>query len=728
MPRLIEPPRSLRIAAAAALVTVALVPAAPAQPPAAAKPLVFACQADNDLYRAVEAGGRTCPRFPDARDAIAAAPAGAGLLILADGYPAATVELTAELFSRAAEKKLRVYVEYPSLLPDVAVGKVERQKFGPWGVLWERGVVASDFFGAELPPQSIVMVHDCHYVPVGAGNPHLVLARVAGYDRAALGLPKETAPLLFQLPQRDVLVATTKLSQFVTGRYAPTDAWRAVWRGILGWLQPDAAPPRLAWTPTVRASYDRAAQLPPDAQREAVRRGSGWFLRSGLLVDPQWQYREHRENELKPVLWPDWKPGDGSRGILEGYMTRIRYDGRQGVSLSVRSDCNAESAMGLALGAAVAGEAAQREAARRLIHSTMGPPLVDGPRADPQNPNYGLIGWSLGSRTTYYGDDNARTLLAAIAVAAGEQDDEMSSFIVRGILANFRLTGPQGFRPAVLDENQVTSRGWRHYRDTNTVQLSPHFESWIWATYLWLFRQTQFAPLKERTREGLGRMMAAYPQGWYAECGRREADLARMLLPLAWLVRVDDTPEHRRWLRRIADDLLASQDASGAIRQRVTEPVKANELYGTGEAPVVFADGDPATDLLYTVNFAAIGLHEAAAATGDETLRRAADRTAEFLVRCQARSETHPELDGAWFRSFDFRRWEYYGSDADLGWGVWTAETGWTQGWITTTLALRELHTSLWEHASHADVREQFQALQPAMVPHEPGEPQGSRP
>ena len=44
--------------------------------------------------------------------------------------------------------------------------------------------------------------------------------------------------------------------------------------------------------------------------------------------------------------------------------------------------------------------------------------------------------------------------------------------------------------------------------------------------------------------------------------------------------------------------------------------------------------------------------------------------------------------------------WEAWGSDSDVGWGAWSVETGWTQTWITTTLALRQLNTTLWELAT----------------------------
>ena len=47
-------------------------------------------------------------------------------------------------------------------------------------------------------------------------------------------------------------------------------------------------------------------------------------------------------------------------------------------------------------------------------------------------------------------------------------------------------------------------------------------------------------------------------------------------------------------------------------------------------------------DLLYTCNFAFLGLHEAAAVTGDVRYQRMEDKLADFLLRIQVHSETHP--------------------------------------------------------------------------------------
>jgi hypothetical protein len=214
--------------------------------------------------------------------------------------------------------------------------------------------------------------------------------------------------------------------------------------------------------------------------------------------------------------------------------------------------------------------------------------------------------------------------------------------------------------------------------------------------------------------------MEAYPDRWFW-CNRSGAiERARALLPLAWLVRVDDTPEHRQWLRRIAIDLLALQDASGAIRETIgdgRQGTVSNAEYGTRETSLIQTNGDPICDLLYTCNFALIGLHEAAAATGEEFYAQAEDRLAAFLCRIQVASSAHPELDGAWYRAFDFRRWEYWASNADWEWGPWCTETGWTQPWIACTLALRQQKTCLWELLGRLRIGAEFNRLRPEMIP-----------
>ena len=74
-----------------------------------------------------------------------------------------------------------------------------------------------------------------------------------------------------------------------------------------------------------------------------------------------------------------------------------------------------------------------------------------------------------------------------------------------------------------------------------------------------------------------------------------------------------------------------------------------------------------------------------------------ADSLGEFLVRIQARSEDHKNVDGAWFRAFNYHNWDYWASNADAGWGAQSTLTGWIQSWIVATLALMEEGTSYWD-------------------------------
>lgn len=111
----------------------------------------------------------------------------------------------------------------------------------------------------------------------------------------------------------------------------------------------------------------------------------------------------------------------------------------------------------------------------------------------------------------------------------------------------------------------------------------------------------------------------------------------------------------------------------------------------------MFDGSEPITDCLYSLNFALIGLREAYGATGDARFRTAEDKLVGYLVRIQAASEVHPELDGAWFRAFEYERWEYWASDSDWGYGPWVTDNGWTNGWIGTAMALRNSNTTLWD-------------------------------
>jgi len=688
---------------------------------------VLSCEKDNDILLMLSQSGQACVRFESPEAAIQGAPEGSAVLLLADAYPTKTLELRPALFAAARGKKLNLYIEFPGFLPGLSVGK-------PRTAVWERAVVTSGYFAPALPPLSILSPQNCVFLECTSGpRTHLALGRVAGYDKALFGLPERTFPLLFELPETDkngrVLIATTKLSQVVTARFGPVPCWQAVWHGILRWLNPNARI-QLNWTSTVQPALSRDEELPSSVEQSALKRGVSWFVKSRLLLHPSHTNEVAKalaSDGLAPAPRGDAPIGDGSLGILEGYYSRIQPDGSQLQAVSVRGDCNGESAMALAFGGRVFRDAADSAIARRLLdYYYFDSPARKRERGDPHHGAYGLSAWGISTPAWYranYGDDNARLLLGTMAASALLKENRWDDAMLQCLLANLRTTGMLGFRGDRIDVPELGEHGWEYYFHRHNTNFAPHYESYLWACYLWAFDKTGFGLFRDRATNAIRMTMAAYPKRWRWTNGLQQ-ERARMLHCLAWLVRLEDTPKHRAWLRQVAEDLLALQDASGAIREEIGElghgqmrPPQSNEAYGSGESPLLQKNGDPVCDLLYTCNFALLGLHEAAAATGDPFYSQAEDRLTRFLCRIQVRSERHPELDGAWFRAFDFRLWDYWASNADSGWGAWSIESGWTQSWITSVLAMRQMKTALWDLTADSQVARHLAKLLPQMIP-----------
>jgi hypothetical protein len=680
--------------------------------------LTFCCAPGNDLFVALEKAGRRCARFDLPEEAIRTAPANSAVLVLADNYPAQRVRLSPALLELSNRKNQRLYLEFPEALPGLAFQ-------APRVAEWERGVVTTNGFGERLPALRVLGFHSCHYLPVTATNVWIAGARVTGYDTAVFGLPTNAFPVLFEVPGRRWLVATTKLSGFLSGRYAPVQDWQQVWETILGRLAPAGAPFKLAVTPTVKPAFGADDPLPPDAEQQAFAAAAGWIKNSGLLVTPSRRAGIAKalaaNGESEPIPSVKEPAGDGSLGILEGYASGIAQDGTQLQRLPLRQDCNLECATVLALD----GPGRSRQIASNLldfVYFTSG--MCQGARADPKHGAFGMVAWgdiSPAWLCANYGDDACRGILGTVLAGASLKTERWDEMVAKALLANFRTTGKLGFRGDRIDLPALEQYGWKHFRDAETVNYAPHFEGGLWACYLWAYAQTGFSPFLHKTTNALAMTMKAYPSGWR---WGDNIERARILPALAWLVRVEDTAEHRQWLRTVTGDLLKHQQPSGAIREWVAGTggghyriPQSNEAYGTGETPLIQKNGDPVSDQLYTTGFVLFGLHEAVAALkGDDQLQVAEDKLAAYLVRIQIRSDTCPWLNGWWFRAFDDQRWESWASSADIGWGAWSLEAGWAQAWTAVTFALRQQKTTYWALTANSRVAGALKKWRPIML------------
>ena len=663
--------------------------------------LNFCGSSDNDLYVVLKKENIQLIRFDTPESAVDKASEGSGVLIVSDTYPASPGNIKAEVLEKAKRKRLRLYIEYHTF---PAFGNTTDSIFKS---TLERGVITANVFGDALKPMSIVSINDCHLIPVDEENPLMVLGKVAGFDKAEYGINDiKTYPLLFQ--KDNMLVATTKLSDFATGRYAPEQSWKRVWNYIISWVAGDNNFHFNHWLSYVDPMYAKNAKLPENAVRTSIAKGAEWFYKAHLFIAPSWKDRwlKYQGNGLSPVGPPvsqQLPNGDGSLGILEGHVSNINYDGTQQYRYWVRADVQGEVAYALAAAGNLLHKDEYYKVAKNLAnfifyHSN----LRDGNKNDKNSPAYGLIGWSVTHPGVFYGDDNARCILGLIGASAYMNTSEWDTKILEAILANFRTTGKEGFRGPRLSEEDILKKGWKYFGNRDVINPHPHFESWMWACYLWLYDKTGYKPLLQKAKEAIRLTMEAYPDKWKWTNGIQQ-ERARMILPLAWLVRIENTEQHRRWLDEVVEKLLSNQMECGAIREELGGAggqygrTASNKAYGLREAPLIFENGDPVADMLYTSNFAFFSLNEAAHATGNKKYINALRKLSDFLTRIQVKSSRHNDLDGGWFRAFDYNRWDYWASNADVGWGAWSTLTGWIQSWIVSTQLLVERDNSYWD-------------------------------
>ena len=377
-----------------------------------------------------------------------------------------------------------------------------------------------------------------------------------------------------------------------------------VWQYILDWLAQGRSPVSVTWRPRVQASFAADAPLPHRAETTALDRAVEWYRAAGLLPGPAYAAALHSAAGACPALAPTAAPpGDGQLGVLEGYTSDVRPGGAQPPSCSLRADCIAETGMAFAVRHAVLGRPADARTATNLLnymwqHGDYQKPWTPKDAGAPGS-TFGLLRWMQHGdpRETIWRDDSARVMLASIAASALLDSPVWQSSLVVAVLAQLRLTGRNGFGPTAGHFTEFQRNGWRSYYDRDwsghSGVYSPHFQCYIWAVFLWAYHVSSFPPLLDRAERALRAMMDGYPGKWQPTSNGITMQRARMLLPLAWLVRVRDTPQHRQWLLQVISGLLSRQVPCGALQEEIWADgwgkrtrVPNNTDYGTFEAPL----------------------------------------------------------------------------------------------------------------------------------------------
>ena len=635
----------------------------------------------------------------------------APVLLLCPSYPEQGTVVTSADLALIQSKSLRVFMDFPQQIGEHLCVKTDTMEL-------ER-IVVCDSLTPQLPSMALMAFHRCVLKELDQtpDSTYLVAARVAGFDKAVYGLANTSVhPLLYQ-QNSQLMVAATSISNFAVCRYLPEQRVQSMFEYIMNWLLNKEGVTFSSWLTYVSPSYTVTELLPEEAGKQSIAKGVEWYYNGHFLVHPSWKkdwadkYMGDGLMPVGPELPADMPNGDGSLGVLEGHMSGIYHDGKQQYRYWMRDDVQGESSYAFAAAGDLLGKQDYLKVSSNLLDYSFRE-YRDSVRNNPKSPSYGLLGWAYTHKGTYYGDDNARSILGSLAASAIMKNASWDKQIVECIIGNFRTTSKNGFRGGNILDSDLQKNGWRNYFNSDLVNLHPHFESWNWACYLWLYEQTKYQPLLDRVRKGISLMMAGYPNDWNWTNGIQQ-ERARMILPLAWLYRVEPTEQHKQWLQFMTEELLKNQVACGGIREELGNEAKSmfgctpsNDAYGQTEASLIFKNGDPVADMLYTTNFAFVGLCEAAMATQDPVYLKAVNQMRDFLIRIQVSSEKFKNVDGAWFRAFNYKDWNYWASNADAGWGAWSTLTGWIQSWIVGTQYLLEKNTSLWELVTQKDVSE----------------------
>jgi hypothetical protein len=666
--------------------------------------------------------------LPLAKLAAGSRPANA-VFVVAEAYPK-PLDLDAaswQTISAYLARGTSVYVEY-TRVPNLQVGQVETPHY-------ERLFVTETGACLGFPPLTLFEEHESSRLPLAppaGAEVLLAYGRVAGFDRAVFGPPKESVPALLRLPRGEarLFVAGTSLSNALRGRYAPVREWQGLLRqlalellpvelraatraryiGLHAWSEPrEWASPGQPVSIVVEAAEgaeiqtaagsgpiplasdgpgrwrSAALQLPAgehDVKLTARRGGREQTAELAIRVIP-------REDRYRKTLSrnTDWfrnagmlVAADGSRGVREGLTSPIAPDGAQTVASCVRVDCVSESALAFYLYGLLAKDESWQKIGRNMMDAVAQRYQVTSTDTwyygdwqsrndyDPGGTTYVFVDDSGAAMTMcflfYHFTQDQRYLLPALRSAeyfrriASESTGQIGGLGHR----NYEGSGPRG-------------EPWARSRARDCRTSIPHVMSWAQTGLLYAYATTGDRQYFDLAEKSIRYSMEHY-KDWHLVTSR-SCEHARMLLPLAVLYRYQPTPEVKGWIDTVAGYIRSKQDACGAILEWDGCSPKNNDAFGTGETSIFQVNGDPVTDQLYDAGFALMHLWIAHRVTGDRELLRMFERLGDYLSRIQIRSD-NKLLDGTWLRSFDFRRWEYFGSSADIGWGPYCVETGWS--------------------------------------------------
>lgn len=464
---------------------------------------------------------------------------------------------------------------------------------------------------------------------------------------------------LFKMDAHTV-VSAMRICNFRRARLSPVASWEAVITEIVCHL----AGERICVTfrePVCTFAKGSCVTGYEDV-RETVARGLAWYENADILVD------------------------GGAGGFREGLSHHIlARNGRQMRVQLIRNDCTGESAGAYLMDAILTGNKKSRaifDTATSFCFDNL--QIKDGPHK-------GMMRWSEMAWGTCYQDDVARVVIPTLLEANYAGSSAHFEDAVDALWYLVKTTGINGLRRSRTDIPDMDEQMWEKLV-SNEWEPTAHHNAYYAAALLLAYRAGGPDRFLEVAEKGLTSIMKVYPNT-LRETSETEEN-CRLVLPLAVLYQVTGKEEHKAWLYRVTEELQKVRHESGSYREWDTGYLANCSRRENGECALLAENGDPVSDLLYSVNWLPLGFAYAYLATKDEMFRKLWLDIAGFMVSCQIRSED-PTLDGAWARAFDLKRWEINGVPHDIGWAPCCVESGWTVGAILTGLQFMKIVETL---------------------------------
>ncbi|RDW22191.1 hypothetical protein CWR48_00335 [Oceanobacillus arenosus] len=524
----------------------------------------------------------------------------------------------------------------------------------------ELGTLIDDQCGMRIKPH----MNTCNNkVPI------LQFVRKHAHDRITINdaiLEEITDRALWFDNPNNLLICSFRLGNFRKTRYAPWEEIKKVVAFIVGWLL-DEEIALSNYQPVYRTGvFHDISPLEERIQVSAVK-AINWFENAEIVLEK------------------------GKGGALEGFGTELYYGGSQRKSNVLRADCIGEISLPYFLDYLLHGNLESLQISDNLADFVFENYLYKG-----DGDLFGMMRWTNEAWGICYQDDVARAIIPQLLKCFYHKTDKHLDDCVIALKFLVKTTGTDGTRVARTDNIDLNKEKLQELKANPGNLPSAHYNAHYFAALLLAYNLTGIEEFKVTAVRGLSTIMSVYPNTKREQSETQE--YCRLILPLSWLYWITGTKQHKDWLYQVTHDLEKYRHHTGGYLER-DSGYKANMRHevGEGESSLLTKNGDPVVDLLYSNNWLPIGFIQAYLVTEDNMFKERWESIASFLMNTQIQSE-NPQINGAWARAFDVEKKEVFGSPADVGWGPWAIESGWTVAQISGGLFMGLLEKQLLPH------------------------------